>query len=72
MAKKKGLDPTFIKYGISQSDLSIIEDVCQVDDVDRDWLEQLILAPCQEYRNSGKNLNAEATCKIIKDALKQL
>ena len=72
MAKRRGLDGTFMKYGITQNDLSIIEDVCQVADVDSDWVEELIWAPCQKRRNEGKSMDAEATYKIIKDALKEL
>ena len=72
MANKKGLDGYFMKYGISQMDLQIIENVCQVADVEADWLEEEILAPYQTKRNSGATMDAEATYKIIKNALKAL
>ena len=72
MANKKGLDGYFIKYGISQMDLQIIENVCQVADVDSDWLEEEILAPYQTKRNTGSTMDADATYKIIKNALNKL
>lgn len=69
---KKGLDGYFLKYGITQMDLKIIEDVCQTADVDNEWLEEEILAPYQKRRNSGAKMTKEAAYKIIDKALQQL
>lgn len=72
MANKKGLDGYFMKYGISQMDLQIIENVCQVADVEADWLEEEILAPIQKRRNSGAKMTIESASKIINQALTKL
>ena len=69
---KKGLDGYFLKYGITQMDLKIIEDVCQTADVDNEWLEEEILAPFQKRRNSGAKMSKDAAYKIIDKALQQL
>ena len=69
---KKGLDGYFLKYGITEMDLKIIEDVCQTADIDNEWLEEEILAPYQKRRNSGAKMTKEAAYKIIDKALQQL
>ena len=68
---KKGLDGCFLKYGITQMDLQIIEDVCQTADVDPDWLEEEILAPYQKRRNSGAKMTKDVAYKIIDKALQR-
>lgn len=72
MANKKGLDGYFMKYGISQMDLQIIENVCQAADIESDWLEEEILAPIQKRRNSGAKMTVDSASKIINQALKEL
>ena len=72
MAERKGLDGSFMKYGIPQADMTIIESVCQAEDVDKDWLEEEILAPYQKRKNSGAKITVENVSKILKDALKKL
>ena len=69
---KKGLDGYFLKYGITEMDLKIIEDVCQTADIDNEWLEEEILAPYQKRRNSGAKMTKDAAYKIIDKALQQL
>lgn len=72
MANKKGLDGYFMKYGITQMDLQIIESVCQVAEVDPDWLEEEILAPYQQYKNSGDEVKGDVVEKILNKALDNL
>lgn len=69
---KKGLDGCFLKYGITQMDLKIIEDVCQTADVDNEWLEEEILAPYQKRRNSGARITSDSVKSIINKALQEL
>ena len=69
---KKGLDGCFLKYGITQMDLKIIEDVCLTADVDSDWLEEEILAPYQKHRNSGGRINNDYVKGLLNGALQEL
>lgn len=69
---KKGLDGYFLKYGITEMDLKIIEDVCQTADVDNEWLEEEILAPYQKRRNSGAKITKDSVKCIINSALQEL
>lgn len=72
MANKKGLDGYFMKYGITQMDLQIIESVCQVADIDPDWLQEEVLAPYQQLKNSGNEVKPDAVEKLLDKAIKQL
>ena len=69
---KKGLDGYFLKYGITEMDIKIIEDVCQTADIDNEWLEEEILAPYQKRRNSGANITNDSVKSIINRALQEL
>ena len=50
---KKGLDRTFLHYGIRQEDMDIIEDAARSADIDPDWMKEYILKPYNEARNDG-------------------
>ena len=69
---KKGLDGYFLKYGITEMDLKIIEDVCQTADIDNEWLEEEILAPYQMRRNSGARITNDSVKNIMNRALQKL
>jgi hypothetical protein len=68
----RGLDGYFIKYGITKSDLQIIESTCNVNEIEPDWLKEEILAPYQARKNEGKTVDANATYRIVRDALNKL
>lgn len=72
MAANKGLDGNLLKYGISTSDLHIIESVCQTVDIDPDWLEETVLEPFHTLKTKGEKIEPSDTYKIIKSALKEL
>lgn len=68
---KKGIDSTFLHYGIKSADMEIIEQVCLDSGIDADWLKENIL---KEYHNDKKtdNLDDKKVVKIINNALKSL
>lgn len=68
---KKGIDSTFLHYGIKQSDMEIIEQVCIDSDVDSEWLKEKILKAYQEEKRTD-NLDEKKVSKIINKALKSL
>ena len=49
---KKGLDRTFLNYGIREDDMMLIESACQSEGIDADWLKDCILKPFQDERNN--------------------
>lgn len=71
---KKGLDRTFLNYGIKQDDMTLIENACQSEGIDAEWLKDYILKPFQEERNNQKetNLDEKKVMRILKKALKEI
>lgn len=68
---KKGIDSTFLHYGIKRDDMEIIEQVCVDSGIDADWMKEKILKVYQEERKSD-NLDEKKVAKIINKALKSL
>lgn len=77
---KKGIDSTFLHYGIKRDDMEIIEQVCVDSGIDADWMKEKILKVYQEekilkvYQEERKsdNLDEKKVAKIINKALKSL
>ena len=71
---KKGLDRTFLNYGIRQDDMMLIENACQAEGIDEEWLKDCILKPFQDERNNQKetNLDEKKVMRILKKALKEI
>ncbi len=68
---KKGLDRTFLHYGIRQEDMNIIEDAARNADIDPDWLKETILKPYNEARNE-EAIDEKRLRKILNKALKEV
>ena len=68
---KKGLDRTFLHYGIRQEDMNIIEDAARNADIDPDWLKETILKPYNEARNE-EAIDEKKLRKILNKALKEV
>ena len=68
---KKGIDSTFLHYGIKQDDMAIVEQVCNDSGIDAEWMKEKILKVYQEERKSD-NLDEKKVAKIINKALKSL
>lgn len=71
---KKGLDRTFLNYGIRQDDMALIENACQTEGIDAEWLKDSILKPFQDERNNQNeaNLDEKKVTRILKKALKEI
>ena len=71
---KKGLDRTFLNYGIREDDMMLIESACQSEGIDADWLKDCILKPFQDERNNQNeaNLDERKVARILKKALKEI
>jgi hypothetical protein len=68
---KKGLDRTFLHYGIRQEDMNIIEDAARGADIDPDWMKEYILKPYNEARNE-ETIDEKKLRKILNKALKEV
>ncbi|MBP5540026.1 MAG: hypothetical protein J6X88_00075 [Bacteroidales bacterium] len=68
---KKGLDRTFLHYGIRQEDMEIIEAATRDADIDADWMKEHILKPYNEARNE-EAVDEKKLRKILNNALKKI
>ena len=69
---KKGIDRTFLHYGIRQEDMEIIEQACQDNGIDEEWMKENIIKEYNEERHNQNELDDKTLSKIIKKALKAL
>ena len=69
---RKGIDSTFLHYGVRKEDMALIEQSCQDLDIDAEWLKDNILKPYNEERNNQNVVEEKKLVKILKKALKNL
>jgi hypothetical protein len=69
---RKGIDSTFLHFGVRKEDMELIEQSCQEADIDAEWLKEYILKPYNEERNNQNFVEEKKLAKILKKALKNL
>lgn len=69
---RKGIDSTFLHFGVRTEDMSLIEQSCQDADIDAEWLKEQILKPYNEERNNQNFVEEKKLTKILKKALKNV
>jgi hypothetical protein len=69
---RKGIDSTFLHYGVRNEDMALIEQACQDSDIDTEWLKEQILKPYNEERNNQNFVEEKKLTKILKKALKNV
>lgn len=69
---RKGIDSTFLHYGVRTEDMALIEQSCQDAGIDTNWLKESILKPYNEERNNQNIVDEKKLGKILKKALKNL
>ena len=69
---RKGIDSTFLHYGVRNEDMALIEQACQDSDIDTEWLKEQILKPYNEERNNQNFVEEKKLTKIMKKALKNV
>ncbi|MBR1556175.1 MAG: hypothetical protein IJ647_00220 [Prevotella sp.] len=72
MRKRKGIESTFLHYGVRPEDMALIEQACQDSGIDTEWLKEQILKPYNEERNNQNFVEEKKLTKILKKALKNL
>lgn len=65
----KGIDTTFIHYGIRKEDMEIIEELCAESEVDFSWLQEHILKEFHSLRINNEDIDQKTIEKIIEKAL---
>jgi hypothetical protein len=69
---RKGIDSTFLHYGVRTEDMALIEQSCQDADINAEWLKESILKPYNEERNNQNVVEEKKLVKILKKALKNI
>jgi len=69
---KKGVDGTFLHFGVRQEDMQVIEQACIDNGIDIEWMKQSILKPYHEERNNQNFVENKKLAKILKKALKEI
>ncbi len=71
---RKGIDSTFLHYGIRTSDMDIIQALCTSSDfqLNPDWVKDEILKLYNEGGNDQGVVEEKTIRQIIKNALKKI
>ena len=68
---RKGIDSTFLHYGVRNEDMSLIEQACQDSDINTEWLKEQILKPYNEERNNQNFVEEKKLTKILKKGIEK-
>jgi len=68
----KGIDPKFVHYGIRKDDLSMIEAICEADDIDFNWLSEDILKAYHAKKVDVIEMSDNDTEEIIRSAIQKI
>jgi hypothetical protein len=66
---KKGLDTTFVHYGIRKQDMDLIEVLCTEHQIDFDWVKEDLLREFHEKKIRNREMDEKTIEKIIEKAL---
>lgn len=69
---KKGLDTTFLHYGIRKEDISLIEILCTQHQLEFDWVKEDLLKEFHERKIRNLALDEKAIEKVIEKALQKI
>lgn len=68
----KGIDQKFVHYGIRRDDLSMIEAICDAENIDFEWLSEEILKAYHAKRVDVIEIDDAATEDIIRTAIQKI
>lgn len=69
---KKGIDTTFVHYGIRREDMSLIEALCTQYQLDFEWVKENLLKAFHEKKIRNQEVDDKTIEKIIEKALNQI
>lgn len=69
---QKGIDQKFVHYGIRRDDLSMIEAICDTEQIDFDWLSEGILKAYHAKKVDVIEIDDATTEEIIRVAVQKI
>jgi hypothetical protein len=69
---KKGLDTTFLHYGIRKEDMSLIEALCTEHHLEFDWVKDELLKEYHEKKIRNQDIDEKSLEKVIDKALSKI
>lgn len=65
----KGLDSSFLHYGVRKQDLAVIEELCKKYDLDKEWVTNELIKAYHEQKVANIEVEDKTVSKIISKAL---
>jgi hypothetical protein len=69
---KKGLDSTFLHFGIRKEDIQIIETLCEKHELDFDWVKDFLIKEFHEKKIRNQEIDDKTVSQIIDKALQKI
>lgn len=69
---KKGLDTTFVHYGIRKEDMDLISVLCTEHQLEFEWVKEELLKEFHERKIRNQDVDEKALEKIIEKALMKI
>ena len=69
---KKGIDQKFVHYGIRRDDLSMIERICEMENIDFDWVSEEILKAYHARKVDMIEMDDASTEEIVMSAINNI
>ncbi len=68
----RGIDQKFVHYGIRRDDLSMIEAICDAEEIDFHWLSEEILKAYHARKVDAIEIDDATTEEIIRTAIQKI
>ena len=65
----KGLDSSFLHYGVRKQDLALIAELCKKHELDVDWVTEELIKAYHEQKVANSEVEDKVVEKIISKAL---
>ncbi len=69
---KKGLDTTFVHYGIRKEDMDMISVLCTEHQLEFEWVKEELLKEFHERKIRNQDVDEKSLEKIIEKALSKI
>ncbi len=69
---RKGLDSTFVHYGVRRTDMALIEGLCAAHGLDADWVKEHLLREWHEAKIRNQDLDEKGMERVIEKALQKV
>lgn len=68
----KGLDSTFLHFGIRKEDIQLIESLCEKHQLDFDWVKDFLIKEFHEKKIRNQEIDDKTVVQIIDKALQKI